>query len=166
MALSATFRAAAHAAETSEQTIVLVTLTHPDTAEIVRLCDGWTVRLSDDPLMYGTVSRGNTFTFVRMDVRPPVLSREAPRRGRLILDNVGREQVALIRTYHRPAQLFIELVLGSDPDTVERIWPIMDVRVIDYDASSMEFEMEFLPFATESYPVDVYNPSTFPGLFA
>jgi hypothetical protein len=165
MSLSTTFRSAVHAAETTEQEIVLITITHPDTPDVARLASKWTVRLSDDPLTYGVISRGETFYFVRMDARPPILSRDAPRRGRLVLDNTGGEQTALIRTYHAPAQIFMELVLGSDPDVVERQWPVMDLRVVDYDAATMEFELEFLPFTTESYPVDTYTPSGFPGLF-
>ncbi|MGH7393660.1 MAG: DUF1833 family protein [Candidatus Rokuibacteriota bacterium] len=165
MAISTAFKAAAHAAETDEVLIILLTITHPDTPDIGRVSSDPTTRLSDDPLLYGTVSRGNTFTYISFAFQPPDDREEAPPRAQIILDNVGREFINLLRTFHPPATLLVELVLGRSPDAVEMTFPDLEVVSADYDAQQVILTPIFRGLQDEQYPALAFTPGVAPGLF-
>lgn len=165
MALSSTFIAAANAQETGEIFIVLLTITHPATSDVARLSSDPTQRFTEDPLRYGTISRGNIYWFLPFQIVLPDSQESAPPLARLVIDNIDRELVELIRSHGEPGKLLIEIVLASSPDAVERTYPTLEVTNVQYDAHAATFELHYRPLAEEGYPVGSFTPNAFPGHF-
>jgi len=163
--LSLSFRAAMNAQETGEIPIVLLTITHEDAAEPIRISGDPTERLTTDPLVYGTTSRGETFTFIPFALSLPEDAEGTGPNARLVLDNVSRELIPLIRSIATPAQVLLETVMASDLDYVEVQFPSFDITKVSYDAASITLELTMDPLVTEPFPADSFDPANFPGLF-
>lgn len=163
--LSLTMRMAANAQETGEVIIALVTVTHPSLDAPIRLSSDPTQILSVDDLTYGTVSRGDTYLFLPLKVTLPEESDDAEPGIQLVIDNVSREVVPVVRSITSPAQVTVELVLASDPDNVEVIWPDFDIVTVDYNASDVTIDLKINALTTEPYPSGRYRPGAFGGLF-
>lgn len=164
--VSDTFKAAAFAQETGEALVVLLTLDHDDLDAPLRFCSDPGTRLSDDPLSYGITSRGEQFLFLPFQITlPHDLDRQAPA-GKITVDNIGREMVAALRSIHTPLEVLIEVVLASDPDTVEASFPDFDLSGVTYDAGTIEGEITIDGLAREPYAAMNFDPSRFPALFS
>ena len=165
MAVSVNFRREVQAQETGEVFIALLTITHPDSAGVSRVSSDPTTRLGDDPLRYGTASRGQTFEYLPFTITLPNSGGESTPVAQISLDNIGRELTALIRSAVKPATLLLEVVCASTPDTVERSFPNLKVADVNYDAEAMTFSLTYQPLVHEPFPAHAFVPSYFPGLF-
>lgn len=163
--MSLAFRAAANAEETREILVFLVTITHESLDLPKRYSSDPTARLSTDPLKYGTVSRGDTFEYLPMTLQLPDDSSDSAPTMKLVLDNVTREAIPLIRSISTPAQVSVELVLASAPDDVEATWPDFDVVNASYDATTVSLELAINALVNEPYPSGTFTPAGFGGLF-
>lgn len=164
--LGAVLRAAMNAQETGEGAALLITITHPDAPDPIRLSSDMGARITDTPLMYGTVSRGETFLYVGMNGTLPDEKDQAAPRSRLVLSNVGREAVALARSVTSPPQAKIELIRLAAPDVVEIEFPELDMVGVEFDADQLTFELQADALALEPYPSGSFDPAHFTGLFA
>lgn len=163
--LSLTLRRAMNAQETGEVPVVLLTISHPSFPDIARLSSDPTTRLSEAPLKYGTVSRGQTFIFAPFSTAlPDDVDQRAPT-ARFMIENVSRDLVETIRSVSTPATASIELVLASSPDDVEMEFPAFDIRSANYNANIMTLELSIDALTDEPYPAGNFDPSAFPGLF-
>ena len=74
--VSLNFREAAYAAETGRVLIALMTIDHADLAEPIRISTDPTQRLedltTDEEVVYGTESRGETFLFCPVRIKLPL----------------------------------------------------------------------------------------------
>ena len=163
--LSLNFRQALFAQESAEVPIFLLTITHETLATPIRLSTDPTTRLSDDPLQYGTTSRGETYLYAGVDVSiPDEQDKQAPR-SKLTIANVTRDLVPLARSVSTPPSIKIEAVLASDLDTVEMTWPALDMSHLTYDASFLVFDLTMDALVTEPYPALTFSAAAFPGLY-
>ncbi len=151
--------------ETEEVIIALISLWHDNSAEVFFISSDPTTLYSVDPLLYATVSRGNPFLFIPFQLVLPESSDDAPPSAKLVLTNVERELVPLIRSFHTPAHCTIELILASSPDIVEL--SIADLQIVQctYDAQEMQFSLGYPSLSTEPIPALSFTPNFFPGLF-
>lgn len=163
--VSLTFRGAMNSQESADVVIVLLTISHPSYAEPLRLSSDPTTRLSETPLQYGTVSRGDTYLFCPFSASLPDDVGERAPTARLMLENVSRDLVTLIRSIPSPASATIELVLASSPDAVEIEYPAFQVRNASYNANVLTLELSIDALTDEPFPAGTFNPSSFPGLF-
>lgn len=163
--LSLNFREALFAQESSDVPIFLLTITHPDLATPILLTTDPTSRITTDPLVYGTVSRGQTFLYAGVDVTLPDEQDRSPPASKLVVSNVTRELIPLARSISTPAAVMIEAVLASAPDTVEMTFPALDMTNLLYDAMALTFDLTTDALATEPYPAGNFSPAYFPGLF-
>jgi len=158
-------RAAMNSQETAEIPVGLLTITHPSFPTPLRLSSDPTERLSDEPLTYGTSSRGDAYIFCPMVVMlPDDLGERAPT-ARLMIENVSRQIVEKIRGISIPALGKLELVLASSPDDVEIGYPDFEIKRAQYNANIITLELSIDALTDEPYPADTFNPSGFPGLF-
>lgn len=162
--VSDAFRQALYAQESDEVAVCLITVTHPELTDPIRLSTDPTARLSTDPLLYGTKSRGDDYSFVPINVMIPEEGEEAPAAA-LEIDNTDLGLITVIRSVTQAASVKIEIVLASDPDTVEIEYPAMTVSHVDYDAQTIRFSLAIDSLATEPFPGTAYIPSMFPSLF-
>jgi hypothetical protein len=163
--LSLNFREALNAQDTGEVAIFLLTIDHDELSSPIYLSTDPTERLSEVPLMYGTVSRSVTYIFIPMEIGLPDEREESPPRATFRISNVTRELVSLVRSVTTPAQAKLELVLASDLDTVEVESPWLDIVAATVTALDVSFELTLNSMATEMWPAESFDPSAFPGLF-
>lgn len=163
--LSLNFRKALFAQESGEVPIMLLTITHPELAEPIYLSTDATERFSIDPLMYRTRSRGIDYLYAGIDVALPDEQDKSPPASKLTIANVTRDLIPLARSVSTPPSVKIEVVLASDPDTVEMTWPALDMTNLTYDASFLTFDLTMDALVTEPYPSGTFSPADFPALF-
>lgn len=171
--MSLTMREAIFAQQTDKTIIVLFTFDHPELEAPIRVCTNPTQRLSTDPLIYGTVSRGNEYVFVPMDaIYPDDVEGQAPR-AKLSLDNVSVEGLMegvfrvsdIIQLVPTPASVLIEVVLNTTPDIVEVSWDELQTVKATFTDLTVELELSMDSFATEPFPSGMFTPSSFATLF-
>jgi hypothetical protein len=153
--VSFAYRRAVQAQETGEAIVILVTVTHPDLPAPLRLNNAGV----------NIVSRGDTFlaSFLEatiMDEDPDKLPQ-----ARLIFSNVKREIVDALQSTVVPPEILMEIIKGSDPDTVEFSLPGLELRNIEGDM--LVIQGELTPKRVKAQPgIDFYfTPSTAPGVF-
>lgn len=159
------FNGAAFAQESGDVVVVLITIDHPSLDAPLRFSSDPTTRLSDDPLLYGTVSRGETFYFVPVKVALPDEQDRSPE-AKLTLDNISRDTIALIRAaVSPPPTALLEVVLAATPDVVEASFADFTVSKATSDAQQVEIELTFDTLGAEPVPAMKFDPGRFPGLF-
>lgn len=163
--LSLNLRQALFAQESSEVPIFLLTITHAALVQPIRLTTDATERKSTDPLVYRTMSRGNEFLYAGIDITLPDEVDKAPPASKLIVANVTRDLIPLARSISTPAQVKIEVVLASALNTVEMVFPAMDMTNLSADAARLTFDLTMDALATEPYPAGSFSPASFPGLY-
>ena len=87
-----------------------------------------------------------------------------PVRASLIIDTVDRSLIQAIREIDSAPSVLMEIVLGSDPDTVDGSWPAFQLREVTYDVQTMSGQILQESFLMEPYPAGRMTPSDFPGL--
>lgn len=162
--LSNAAKAALYAQSTDEAFIILVTINHSTFTD--------PVRVASDPLellpvagVRGVVSRGEEFVFLPFNIELPAQDDSGVAKARLSVDNISREIVAAVRNATSALSINIEIVLASDPDTVEV--SIEDFRLdrVTYDALTVSGDISVEYFDLEPFPARRFTPSDFPGLF-
>jgi hypothetical protein len=163
--LSLNFRKAIFAQESGEVPVFLVTITHPDLEAPIFLSTDPTERLSLDPLVYGTTSRGDEYLYVGMAVTLPDEQDKNPPASKLVISNTTRQLIPLARSVTSPPSVKIEAVLASSPDTVELAVPALDMVGLTYDAGQLTFSLSIDALTTEPFPSGSFDPASFPALF-
>lgn len=167
--VSLNFRQEAYAAETGRVLIALITLDHADLTTPIRISTDPTQRLTeyttDADIVYGTVSRGNTFIFLPVRLKLPDDTDAGPGEMTIEIDNVHRDYTATIRSIYSPVTVTVELVMDNTLDTVEAQWPEFLLTDIEYDASVITGTMKMETLEREPFPAGTFAPSYFPGLF-
>lgn len=169
MNVSLAFRQAAYAPETGRVIIALITLTHDDLTEPIRISTDPTGRIeehtTDTEIVYGTVSRGDTFLFFPVRLGLPNDMEEGPGEMTIEIDNIHRQYMETIRNIFTPASVTVELVLDNDLDTVEAQWPAFLLTNIKYDASVITGTLKLETLEREPFPAGSFSPAYFQGLF-
>lgn len=153
--VSTTFKQAVAAQETGEAFLVLLTISHADLAA--------PIRVSSDAV--NTTSRGETYVAFPFDLALPDDNRSSAPRARLTIDNVDRQIVEAMRLIQSPPTVLMEVVLASDPDTVEAEFPAFKLRSVEVDILTVRGDLTIELFEDEPYPAGSFVPSAFPGLF-
>ncbi|MFG1479175.1 hypothetical protein V5F53_10995 [Xanthobacter sp. V4C-4] len=165
--LSLTMREALTAQATDKVPVTLVTLTHPTTADVVRLSSDPTVNLMDlglsSDLRYGTLSNGEVFTHVLMTrVWPDDKEGENPS-GQMTFDNVASDYVKVLRSFVVPATCNIRLVLSDAPDTVEMEFDAMATLSATGNASTITVDISREDYTHWPWPCHRMTKDRFPG---
>lgn len=167
--VSLTMRSAVFAEETDEIFFYLLTITHPSLTDgPIYLSTDPTQRLSEDPLVYGTVSRGKTYKYLPISVVLPDDSDGTPPGITLAIANISRDLIPLVRSIGPTgirAKVTVELMAVSDLETVQLTWPAFDMLSAPYDGLTLNVTLGIDALATEQFPAGMFTPSGFPGLF-
>lgn len=164
MSYSLDMRQAAMAEGTEDFLVTLLTFTHDELDAPVRLTSDQSERITEDPLLYGTISRGDTFLWVPMSVIFPGDDDQSAPEFRLVIDAVDREIFAVIRASRKPATCKIELVLSTDLDSVEQSFDGFKTVSAPYDEGQVTVSLSQETFWGEPWPAGRMTPKTFPGL--
>lgn len=163
--LSLNFRKAIFSEQTGDVAIILLTISHPLLVTPERVSSDPTKRISIDPLIYGTRSRGNDYLFLPISGILPDDKEDSPPQARLVIENISRDLIGLLRSTTIPATVDMEIVLASAPDFVEIVLPELDLISADYDMQSVTLGLSINALQNEPFPGDAITPSNFPGLF-
>lgn len=163
-ATTARFKEAAFAQETTEVFIVLVTISHPN----------WTddVRVSSDPTQLlpvaavrGTISNGDEYLFAPFAINLPAQDDTGVARASISVDNVGRDLMQRIREANSSVDISLTVVLSSDPDTAEVQVTDFKLERVTYDAFTISGEISVEFFDLEPFPYQRFTPSKWPAIF-
>lgn len=152
--------------------ILLVSITAPNNVpgpDTLRFANAWTTRLTsletDESLtVYGVTSRGDDYVFLPIDIVLPQSDDAAPR-ARISLHDVTREAMPLVRGVTGAPSVLLELVLASDPDTVEMTVSGLVMSDITYNKDVISADLVADNLALEPFPSHTFVPANFPGLF-
>lgn len=163
--VSLEFLNAAYSQETDEVIICLLTFYHEDSEEPIYLSSDPTTRISDNPLIYATYSRGNEYLYLPFEFTLPDDKSDSPPRVQITLDNVNRQLVSLLRSFTSPPTVKLELILASDPDTVEVELPVLKMSSVQITEKNISAELVADSLINEPFPGRSFTPGAFPGLF-
>lgn len=151
--------------------ILLLTVYNPeDPSQVVlRLADGYTQRLTaletPDDVVYGVSSRGQDFMFLPMEISLPSEDEAQAPKCSLILNDVSRYAIPIVRTITAPPKILMELVLSSSPNTVEASFAGFYINNFTYNAESVSAELAMIDYEREPFPQHNFSPVYFPGMF-
>lgn len=163
--LSGNFVSAAMAQDTDEVLICLLTVAHPELATPIYLSSDPTTRISDDPLIYATVSRTHEHLFLPFEWTFPDDRSDAPPTVKLTIDNIERTLVGILRSFSTPPTILIEVVLASSPDVVEIAVPGLILSDVTIDEHAVSATLVADSLINEPHPAGQFTPGGFPGLF-
>lgn len=135
--------------------LMLVTLEHENFPSPVRLVNN----------VKDIVSRGETYTAFPMTITLPVDDGETERTVQIEFDNTGLELIDEIRSGTDPIDASIEMILASNPDTVQVEVGELKVREVKYTAQKITATLFLDDFLNTEVAFERYTPTNFPGLF-
>ncbi len=153
--LSTTAKQAIFAQETDEVFLMLLTINHSDLAAPVYVANN----------TENIVSNGNTFLGYPFRFELPGEDSESLSTVNLVITNVDKLLVEGVRAIGTPLDVKLQVVLASDPDTVEAGDFDMKMRGVNYDALLLTGRCNFNDLLNEPYPSGTYTPADYPGLF-
>lgn len=153
--VSNTFKSAAFGQQTDEAFLVLLEIDHADLSEPIQVTsDG-----------VDTTSNGETFVAYPFELSLPSNPETGISQAQLTIDNVSQDIIVSIRNITTPPSVVIQVVLASDPDTIEVEFSGFELRNVNYNALTISGILTIESFMSEPYPGGSFLPSTFPGLF-
>lgn len=155
---STLFKTMANAQETGEVLLALVTITH---STIV----GGPLRFVQD--LQNITSNGNVYTAFPFQITLPSDADEGPAKVMLVIDNIDRQIAQTIRAIppSSPPTVTVELVVASQPNTVEISMPGLTLRNVTGDAFQIAGELHADEEDLIPFPEGQFTPTSFPGLF-
>lgn len=158
-------RRALFAQMTDADVAVLVTFDHPDLdAPVLLSSHPGRVPVSIDPLVFGIISRGETYQHALVSVSLPDDKEGAAPRARVTFDNVDRGMVELLRSIVGVPQVKFEVVMVDSPDAVEIRYDKLEAFGATYDGDTISFEVSREAISTEPWPCDNMTKARFAGL--
>lgn len=154
--LSILARAAAFASETKEVFLFLLTLDHATLPEPIRVVNDYAY----------VVSGGFTYVAFPFEIVLPAQRDDQIPVGQIKVDNSDRRIVRAVRSVEGPMKATLQIILASQPDTVEWLYEGFQLKSVSYDAQTVEGELRLEEILIEPYPQHLFNPGNFPGLFA
>jgi hypothetical protein len=134
---------------------MLLTINHSDLGSPI-----YVVNNTED-----VVSNGNTFLGYPFYFELPGEDAESLSQVTLTITNVDKLLVAGVRSIATPLDVKLQVVLASDPNTIEAGDFDMKVRDVTYDALTLSGRCNFNDLLNEPYPAGTYTPADYPGLF-
>lgn len=166
--LSATMMSGALSQESDICPIMLITITHDDLTEPIRISSDATSRIDESSptdIVYGTVSNGETYIFLPMKLTLPTDDSDGPGHMTIEIDNIHQVLTESIRNIFTPASFDVAIVLSDSLNTVEAFWPEFKLTNIKYDELVISGTLALETLIYEPYPSGAFDPSRFPGLF-
>ena len=154
MPRSQDFLRSAFAQETEEVWLALLTISHADLSEDIRVVNN----------KLNITSRGLMFTGFAFDFVPPFQSSERQPRAELVIDGVSTEIAQHIRSISSAPGAKFEFIRAADPDTVEQTFDGFLLRDVRWDVESVTGTLSLEDIAREPYPAGIFSPASFPGL--
>ena len=155
--------------EADSDLLFLLTIYDPSNPSTVvaRLADGFTQRIREtaDEVVYGVTSRSQDFIFLPMEISLPTEEEAQAPRCSIVLRDVTRYVIPIVRTIVGPPTVKMELVLSKTPDTVEASFTGFYISNFSYNADSVTADLSMIDYEREPFPMHAFTPAYFPGMF-
>ena len=148
-------RSSAYAAETEEVWLVLLTLSHPDLPDDIRIVN------NTEPIQ----SRGQDYVPLAFDIVLPSDTEERPPLAEVRIDNVSRDLTESIRSISDAPTATIEVIVASNPDEAVVSYTGFRLIGIGWDAADVTGQLVLDDISIEPFPAGRFTPASFPGLF-
>lgn len=139
----------------SDPFLALFTFTHPNFSSDIRL-----VNNAED-----IISNGNTFTAFPIQVVLPPDDQEAAREVQIQMDNIDLSIITELRQVTSPVEASVQMILASDPDTVQLSLEELKLKNINYNEKNITASLMMDDFLGVGLTSERYNPDNFPGIF-
>ena len=83
----------------------------------------------------------------------------------LRIDNVDRSLIDEVRQVPTPITVDAQLIMASDPDTIEMDFPEMTLRKVSYNATLITGTLVVDEVLNLRFPADIVNAREYPGVF-
>lgn len=161
---SNSFKQHAYAQETDQACIALITISSDELEE--------NLYVSSDPTqilptanVYGTISNGQEYVFLPFDLYLPADDKTGAVTAKLIIENIDRRIIEIVRTVSKPVNMNIKMVLSGDLDFIEIEYDNFKLTNITYDSMTVTGDISLEYWGLEPFPSKKFTPSNFPGLF-
>ena len=155
--------------EADSDLLFLLTIYDPvnPSTVVARLADGYTKRISEtaDEVVYGVTSNSQDFIFLPMEISLPTEEEAQAPRCSIVLRDVTRYVIPIVRTIVGPPTVKMELVLSKTPDTVEASFSGFYISNFSYNADSVTADLSMIDYEREPFPMHSFTPAYFPGMF-
>jgi len=148
-----------------EVPVILLTLSHADLTDDIRLStDNADTFVIDGVTVRGTISRGENYIFLPMDITLPDDSDESTSTAKISMCDVDRSIMETVRSIQSSPDVTMEVVLASQPDTVEATYTGFTFTGVEGDSMVVSGSLSLGSFYNEPFPGRTVLPSNFPGL--
>jgi hypothetical protein len=148
----------------SDVAIYLVTISHANLAEDILLSSDPTEVLSSG--VRGTISNSLEYVQLPFEIVFQEQTENLLARAVIRMDNISREIMQAVRLASGSApSVKIQIVLASDPDTVEIEIDDLKMNNIRGSATIVEADLQPPILQGEKYPKNTINQADFPGVF-
>jgi hypothetical protein len=111
------------------------------------------------------VSRGITYQAFPMEITLPQDDGETTREVSIVFDNVSLFLINELRSVTSPMDVKIEMLLASDPNTVQLSLEELKLRSVTYDKQKVSAKLYMDSFLNVELTSEKYSPTLYPGLF-
>ena len=154
VASASAFIRSAFAQETDEIWLILLTISHPDLTDDIRVVH--------NPV--AITSRGLNFIGFAFELSLPIDAPDRAPIAELRIDNVSREIAQAVRSISSAPTVTIEVIRAAAPDVVELSLEGFRLQNVNWDAGSVRGALVLDDIATEPFPAGIFSPAGFPGL--
>lgn len=133
----------------------LLSITPANSTEVIRLVN------NNEPV----VSNGETYIAYPFDLILPLDTGDKIPSIKLRIDNVDQMIVDAIRELELAPKIRIQVVTSAFPDLVEKDLDFLQMRAVEYNASTIEATLEIASIWARKFPGEVIDPTNYPSLF-
>lgn len=143
------------AQNTDEAFIILIEFRHALSGQTFRVC------MNTENITSG----GQVYTATYFDFAPPETSDRAPQGCQVIVDNVDRALIALLRSITTPLDVTVRVVMASTPDVIELEFADLVLREVNWNAQQITGTLMSEDPLNQVFTGHVYDQRGFPGIF-
>lgn len=140
--------------DTDEVWLALVTIDHEDLEEPIRVVNN----------VVDIESNGETFIGCPFDLELLSETPDGPGVATLSIDNVDKQIIEAVRSIQGPPSVTTQVILASDPDTIELEVGDLTMRNVTADVAKVQGTLELEDLTVEPCS-ETITPHRFPGMF-
>jgi hypothetical protein len=134
--------------------LVLLKIEHTSLAEPILLVNNKT----------NILSNGDEYIGFPFDIILPDSKEDSPPTAKLRICNVSREIGQAIRSISTPPMVTISVVRQETPSVIEAQFEGMYLTNVNYDAFSVDADLQFEDLTREPFPAYTFSPANYRGI--
>lgn len=155
MPLSSTFLEAAFGPDTDEVLLLIGTISHDELEDDLHVVNDLEPITSNDV----------TYEACPFEVVLPSDTDEGPPMATVEIENVSSDIIDSLREIDTAATIRMQVILASDPNTVEMDYGTMQLLNVLADAGTIRGNIGLKDIRLEAFPADSFGPNFFPALY-